>query len=202
MLFYLLQGVDMAVREVIKMGHPTLRKVAVELSEKEILSDEIRQLVSDMYETMEKYEGIGIAAPQVNVSKSLAIVGIPTSDDEEDESENSRYPNTPKIKSYVVINPKITVLEDAKVGMWEGCLSVPGLRGYVERPSKVKIDFLDLNAKKQTIEAEGFLAIVFQHELDHLFGKLYIDRIEDTTKIAYNDTYDEFVLDNEDQESE
>ena len=90
-------------------------------------------------------------------------------------------------EAYIIFNPKITVLDKEKQGFWEGCLSVPGLRGYVERPRKVKIDYLDENADERTIEVEDFLATVFQHELDHLIGMLYVDRMEDVSTLMYED---------------
>ena len=177
----------MAVREVIKMGHPTLRKVAEPVSLDEIKSPEFKKLIEDMYDTMEEQEGIGIAAPQVNVSKQVAIVGMINDDDE--------------IETLVVINPKITPLTEDKSGNWEGCLSVPGLRGYVERPSHIKVEYIDLEGKTQTVEYNDFSAIVFQHECDHLEGKLYVDRITDMTKLAYLEEFSEFIEPTEESDS-
>ena len=86
----------------------------------------------------------------------------------------------------------MTILDDEKKGYWEGCLSVPGLRGYVERPQKIKVEFTDLDLKKQTLELDGFLATVFQHELDHLSGTLYIDKIKDTKHLSYEEEFIQF----------
>ncbi len=97
-----------------------------------------------------------------------------------------------KSEPLVFINPKITVLDGEMEKMQEGCLSVPGLRGFVERPSKVQIDYLDQEGDSQSLVAEGFLATVFQHELDHLFGRLYIDHVKDTTKLSYNEEFVQF----------
>lgn len=181
----------MAVREVLKMGHPTLRVKAEPIPVEELKSKDFKDLIADMLETMEEEEGIGIAAPQIGVSKQVAIVGVP--------KENPRYPDLPEDEEpevdfdiLVVINPTITVLDDTPSGFWEGCLSVPGLRGYVERPSKIKVDYTDIHGEKQVIEASGFAATVFQHELDHLDGVLYVDRVEDKTKLAFMDEYMEF----------
>jgi peptide deformylase len=182
----------MAVREVIRMGHPTLREKARPLSKEEILSKDTKQLVQDLFETMDEYEGIGIAAPQVGVAIQLAIIGI--------AEENPRYPDQAASKTYIVINPTITVLDETTQGFWEGCLSVPGLRGYVERPRKIRIDFLDMDARLNTIILEGFLSTVFQHELDHLTGTLYVDRIKDKTKLAFNEEYAKFIAQDDDQE--
>jgi len=183
----------MTVRKVIRMGHPVLREKSRPLSEEEILSSETQNFIKDLFDTMEKYEGIGIASPQVGVAWQLAIVGVPV--------DNPRYPDTPESDTYIVINPKVTILDKKKQGFWEGCLSVPGLRGYVERPRKIKVEFLDEKAQPQSLIVEDFIATVFQHELDHLNGKLYIDRIKDTKMLAYNEEFDEFWTE-EDEEDE
>lgn len=177
----------MAIRRVAQMGHPILRQVARELTPKEIRSPEIRALVADMLETMHDYGGIGLAAPQVRESVQLALVEV--------DPENERYQGLALGDGQplmVVINPKITVLDPTEQKYWEGCLSVDGLRGLVPRPRKIRVDFLDLDAKPQSVEAEGFLATVFQHEIDHLFGKLFIDRIQDTTKLAFLAEYERY----------
>lgn len=180
----------MAIRKVARMGHPVLRKKARELSKQEILSHETRLLVRDMIETMAEYGGIGIAAPQIHESQAVAIIDY----QEEGESEQ---PLT------VIINPKITVLDEKRQGFWEGCLSIPELRGLVYRPRKVQIDYLDLEAKPQKIVAEGYLATVFQHELDHLFGTLFIDRIEyapGKSPIAFTEEYSRYLAPQENDE--
>ena len=103
-------------------------------------------------------------------------------------------------EAFVIFNPEITILDEAEQGFWEGCLSVPGLRGFVERPRKIRVDFLDENAENRSIEVEDFLATVFQHELDHLIGKLYVDRMKDIGTLMFEDEMvfeelDEEVLD-------
>ena len=90
-------------------------------------------------------------------------------------------------EAFVIFNPTITILDDSEQGFWEGCLSVPGLRGFVERPRKIRVDFLDENAEPRSVEVENFLATVFQHELDHLVGKLYVDRMKDITTLMFED---------------
>jgi peptide deformylase len=90
-------------------------------------------------------------------------------------------------EEFVIFNPKITVIDETEQGFWEGCLSVPGLRGFVERPRSIRVDYLDENAKSKSIEIEDFLATVFQHELDHLIGKLYVDRMKDITTLMFED---------------
>jgi len=180
----------MAIRKVARMGHPVLRKKARELSKAEILSDETRLLVRDMIETMNEYGGIGIAAPQIHESVSVAIIDY-------QENEEDGQPLT------VVINPKITVLDETEKGNWEGCLSVPEIRGLVYRPIKVQIDYFDLKAQAQTIVADDFLATVFQHELDHLFGVLFIDRVRyepGKSPIAFMEEYNRYHAPDEDDD--
>lgn len=184
----------MPVREVIRMGHPTLRVKTTPFTKEEILSKETQDLIEDMFETMDDYDGIGLAAPQIDVPRQLAIVGVPVDSD--------RYPDAPESEQFVIINPVVTVIDETPQGFWEGCLSVPGLRGFVERPRKVKIEYLDEEANEQVIEVENFLATVFQHELDHLDGILYIDRISDTKKLSYNEEFDKFLAPNDEDEDE
>jgi peptide deformylase len=191
----------MAIRKVARMGHPVLREVARQLTKKEILSEDTRLLVRDLIETMEEYGGIGIAAPQVHEALAVAIIDFqedhPRYQKETAESENEPVPLT------VVINPKITVLDETIQSYWEGCLSVPEIRGLVKRPRKVRIDFLDLDAKPQSITAEGFLATVFQHELDHLFGTLFVDRVEFSpgkSPIAFTEEYSKYLTPKEDED--
>jgi peptide deformylase len=175
----------MTARKVIRMGHPTLRKVAdpVEISELKTL--EFKELLIDLYDTMKVEGGIGIAAPQINVSRQVALIELP--------ENNDRYGELEGTPLMVIINPVIKYLTEDKQGFWEGCLSVPGLRGFVERPSHIQVDYVNEHGEAKQIVVDEFLATVFQHELDHLFGKLYIDRITDTTKITYTEEFAEFI---------
>ena len=175
----------MAARKVIRMGHPTLRKVAELVDPKDLKTPEFKELLVDMYDTMKVEGGIGIAAPQINVSKQVTLIELP--------ENNERYGELEGTPLMVIINPVITYLTQDNQGFWEGCLSVPGLRGYVERPKSIRVDYINEHGEAKSIEADDFLATVFQHELDHLFGKLYIDRITDTTKITYTEEFAEFV---------
>ncbi|MDD9944918.1 MAG: peptide deformylase [Myxococcales bacterium] len=174
----------MAILKVARLGHPVLRQVARELPREEILSPAMRQLVADMKLTMAEYNGVGLAAPQVHCSVRAAVV--------EFGENNPRYEVEGPQPAIVFFNPRITVLDDTKAGFWEGCLSVPGMRGYVERPSKLQVDYLDEHAEPQTLSAEGFLATVLQHEFDHLDGILYVDRLADPTRFAFNEEYARF----------
>ncbi len=176
----------MAVREIIRMGHPTLRQPARPLSEAEIASAEIRELVDDMVETLHHAGGIGLAAPQIDVPLRLAIIEIPSGD-------GGRYGEIPAMPLTVFVNPGIEVLTDTRAGYWEGCLSVPGLRGWVERPQHVRVSARDLDGAPLALELRGFLATVFQHEFDHLDGRLYIDRMTDPTKLVFEEELERYL---------
>lgn len=169
----------MAVREIIRMGHPTLRQVARPLEREELSGPWLHELIRDMQETLPAAGGIGLAAPQVNVPVRLAIIEV--------TGGPSRYGAIETMPMTVFVNPVIEVLDPATEGYWEGCLSVPGLRGYVERPQHVRVDALDTDGKKFSLELQGFLATVFQHEFDHLDGKLYIDRLKDSRLLVFED---------------
>lgn len=172
----------MSILKTARMGHPVLQKRARELTKEEVNSLRIQQLIKDMHETMKEYSGIGLAATQVHESLQLAIIEF------SDESE--RYPNQGGQSFTVFINPKITVLDEALQGYWEGCLSVPELRGFVERPRKVQVDYWDETGKSQTLVAEGFLATVVQHELDHLEGILFVERLRDYKKLMFTEEFE------------
>ena len=176
----------MAVREIIRMGHPTLRTPARPLTDAEITSPETRRLVEDMIDTLHDAGGIGLAAPQIDVPVRLAIIEI--------DPEASRYGDIPPMPLTVFVNPRIEVLDEASAGFWEGCLSVPGLRGWVERPQHVRVRARDLDGRPLDLELRGFLATVFQHEFDHLDGRLYIDRMTDPTRLMFEEEFEQFVL--------
>ena len=137
----------MTVRKVIKMGNPLLREVAKEFTKDEILSEDMQDLITDMWDTMYAYDGIGLAAPQIGLSRQLAVIHL--------EEDSERYPELVESKKFIIFNPSISVLDE--------------------------------NAKENSIELEDFLATVFQHELDHLFGKLFVDRMEDISLLAYEE---------------
>ena len=174
----------MTIRDVTKMGNPILRKMAQPFTPQEILSSATQELLKDMNDTMIDCGGIGIAAPQIGVCSQVAIIKIP--------KDSSRYPQTSETELFTIFNPEIEILDQTLQGFWEGCLSVPGLRGYVERPRHIKIRFLDEFANSKELILEGFLATVFQHELDHLFGKLYIDRISNLEKLTFESEFEQF----------
>ena len=176
----------MAILKVAQMGNPVLRKIAKELDPSEIKSKEFQNLIQDMIETMEEYEGIGLAAPQVHQSVQLCLIQV--------SPENSRYRTSEAIPLQVICNPKITPLGSETSEMWEGCLSVHALRGLVRRPAKIRLQALDGQAKKIDWELEGLAATVVQHETDHLFGTLYVDKLVDTKQLAFLPEYQKYWM--------
>ena len=166
----------MAVRPILRIGDPRLRQVSEPVGEFD--TPELHQLIEDMFDTMAAADGAGLAAPQIGVLKRIMIFGIESS---------SRYQDVEVVPTTVLINPEFEVVDDSRQGFWEGCLSVPGMRGYVERPAGIRYRGYDQHGDRVEREADGFHAIVFQHEYDHLDGILYPDRLEDTTKFGFVD---------------
>lgn len=172
----------MPVKDIIRMGHPTLRKVAPPYPEAEIGSDDFQVLVADLKDTLAATgRGIGLAAPQIDVSYRVALIDIP--------GPNTRYGPVTPMPSTIYVNPSITVINESVAGYWEGCLSVPQMMGYVERPQHIRVDFLDVDGQSQSVELTGFLATVFQHEFDHLDGVLYVDRLKDTKLFSFDEEF-------------
>lgn len=171
----------MAVRRIIRMGHPTLRQVARPVQRSAIGSAALKRLIDDMVDTLHDYGGIGLAAPQIGESLRLAIIEI--------SGGPGRYGDIPEMPLTVFVNPEITVVDPGTAGYWEGCLSVPGLRGFVERPQHIRVSALTDSGSSRQLELKGFLATVFQHEFDHLDGKLYIDRLDDPARLVFEDEY-------------
>lgn len=157
------------VREIVLDGHPVLRKVAKKVDPKEIDDPLFQQLIDDMFETMYDEPGIGLAAPQVSRSIQLVVMGC---------KNEGGFPET------VLINPSIVYYGPEQVENWEGCLSVDGLRGKVTRPSLVRVNGLDRKGKALDFEATGLYAVCIQHELDHLIGKVFLDRMADMSTLT------------------
>ena len=174
----------MAILKVARLGHPVLREKCRDLTPTEIISEPIVRLVRDMRETMVEYGGVGLAAPQVHMPVRLALIEFGETSD--------RYDVETAQPLLIVFNASVTPLGDSTAGFWEGCLSVPGLRGYVERPGRVQVDYLDAEASPQSLVADGFLATVLQHELDHLDGILYVDRIQDPTRFSFIEEFQRY----------
>jgi peptide deformylase len=166
----------MTVREILKMGDPRLLRVAKPV--KQFSTPELSALIDDMFETMHAAQGAGLAAPQIGVDLALVIFGF---------KRNDRYPDAPPVPETVLINPQITPLGDELVDGWEGCLSVPGLRGVVPRFARIRYSGFDAQGRRIEREADGFHARVVQHECDHLDGVLYPMRIRDFTRFGFNE---------------
>ncbi|MEO5813045.1 MAG: peptide deformylase [Rhodanobacter sp.] len=166
------------IREILKMGDPRLLRIAPPVSKAMLGSDELRTIIADMLETMEAADGVGLAAPQIGVDLQLVVFGF-------DSSE--RYPDADAVPRTVLLNPVITPLSKDMEEGWEGCLSVPGLRGAVSRYSLIRYDGIDPQGAPIERTAEGFHARVVQHECDHLIGRLYPSRITDFSHFGYTD---------------
>jgi peptide deformylase len=162
------------VREILKMGDARLLRVAKPVHE--FNTPGLTELISDMFETMAAANGAGLAAPQIGVDLQLVIFGF---------THNERYPEAPPVPRTVLINPVITALGDEMVNGWEGCLSVPGLRGQVPRYARIRYSGFDPQGQPIEREADGFHARVVQHEVDHLIGRLYPTRMTDLTQLGF-----------------
>ncbi len=167
----------MTVREILKMGDARLLRVAQPVIRFD--TDDIHLLVSDMFDTMRAVNGAGLAAPQIGVDLQLVIFGT--------DSPNPRYPDAPLVPRTVLLNPVITPLGDEEEEGWEGCLSVPGLRGVVPRWSRIRYTGFDQYGDPIDRIVDGFHARVVQHECDHLIGKLYPMRVRDFTKFGFTE---------------
>jgi len=171
----------MAILKIARMGHPVLATPAQAVRDPK--NPEIRRLVNDMVETMMDANGAGLAAPQVHVPLRVVVFQAPDERADPDRCEEERFDHTAPLT--VLINPEIEVLDPEPEGGWEGCLSVPGLRGWVERPAHIRYRGFDLDGKLIERTARGFHARVVQHEVDHLDGRLYPSRMGDLSKLIF-----------------
>jgi peptide deformylase len=167
----------MTVREILKMGDPRLLRVAQQVEAFD--TDALHLLVSDMFDTMHAVNGAGLAAPQIGVDLQLVIFGT--------DAPNPRYPDAPVVPRTVLVNPVITPLGDEEEEGWEGCLSVPGLRGVVPRFARIRYTGFDPYGDPIDRTVGGFHARVVQHEVDHLWGKLYPMRIRDFSRFGFTE---------------
>jgi peptide deformylase len=166
----------MAIRDVLRMGHPVLRERAKPIEQ--FGTPELRALLEDMKETMAAKNGAGLAAPQIGVSQRVVIFGV---------DHNPRYPDAEPVPFTVLVNPKLVMLTRDVEEDWEGCLSVPGMRGVVPRYTKLRYSGFDVEGNPIERVAEGFHARVVQHECDHLDGILYPQRMTDLTRFGFNE---------------
>ncbi|MEL7003574.1 MAG: peptide deformylase [Bacteroidota bacterium] len=176
----------MAVVEVIKMGNPILRKVSEEVGLDKISSIEIQTLIDDLIDTMHHFEGAGIAAPQIGILKRVFVIGL--------QSGNSRYPNKDPFDLLTVVNPEIETINDEEIDSWEGCLSIPDIRGKLKRKKQVLLKGYDRDGQPFDRRLEGFAAIVAQHELDHLDGKLFIDQMKSMESLSFWEEYQKYWM--------
>ncbi|MEQ1622301.1 MAG: peptide deformylase [Methylococcales bacterium] len=166
------------VHDIAQLGAGVLRQTASPVND--VNTGEIRQLIEDMHNTLATSQGVGLAAPQIGVSKQVIIVA---------SRPTQRYPNAPLMAPTVMINPSFTQRSEEKDKDWEGCLSIPGIRALVPRYSRIAIHYLDEQGLPIALNLDGFIARVFQHEYDHLLGKVYLDRVEINSDIFAESEY-------------
>ncbi len=173
----------MAVRDIATVGHPVLRQPTRVLSVEELASAETQRLIDDLIDTMRHANGAGIAANQVHESVRIAVIEV---------NDNPRYPYKPRIPLTVLVNPALELLDDETVEINEGCLSVPNLRGNVFRHVTIRARYLDRHGVAHDETRRGLTAGTFQHECDHLDGKLFLDRVVDTTTLTTWEQFERF----------
>ena len=166
----------MSILKVTRLGHPVLRKRTEAIPVKKLKTPAMQKFIDDMVETMQEYDGVGLAADQVFSSKQVAVLEV---------GDNPRYPNKAKVPLTVLVNPKITPVSADMEEDWEGCLSIPDLRGCVPRYKAIRVQALDRHGKRLDFLAKNFHARVIQHEVDHLNGKVYLDRMRDFTTLTF-----------------
>ncbi len=170
----------MAIRKIATIGHPVLRQLARPLSREELAAPEMQRFIDDMVETMVDANGAGIAANQVYEPVQVCVIWV---------KNNPRYPYKPNVPLTILVNPMIESLTDDTFVNYEGCLSVPNLRGEVKRVTKIRVRAWDREGNPIDREVNGLTAGTFQHEVDHLNGKLFVDRVFDTTSLC---TWEQF----------
>lgn len=174
----------MPMLNIARLGHPKIRGGAVKVSKEELQSSEMQEFIDDLVETMRDAKGVGIAAPQVQVSKQIIAIEV--------SPANPRYPNQTEVSLTVLINPNIIEKSTETENGWEGCLSVPDLRGLVPRWTHVTVQGMDRHGKVVLFEAKGFHARVVQHEVDHLNGLVFLDRLPDLQTLTHLREYEQF----------
>ena len=166
----------MSILKTSKLGNPILRRVAEKVLLSVLKNPHTQELIDNMITTMREYDGVGLAAPQIHESLQIAVI---------EAENNNRYPNVPDIPLMVLVNPTVIHKSTEQQQGWEGCLSVEGFRGLVPRSKQVEIQYLDRTGKEQQLTADGFLAVVIQHEIDHLDGKVFLDRMDNLSTLTH-----------------
>lgn len=182
----------MAILKVARMGHPVLRAKAQPVPVAEIASPRIQRLIDDMFETMREYAGIGLAAPQVHEALRLFVAGVRSADVGPEITDDAEMPLV------TIINPQVTLLDEPTHAGWEGCLSIPDIRGLVPRAHEVRVAAYDRMGRKLSLVARGLPARVIQHETDHLDGILFFDRMPTLESLSFMDEYRRFWTEDED----
>ena len=175
----------MAILKVARLGHPVLRQPADPVPVAKIRTPEIQRLIDDMIETMREYNGAGLAATQVHVPKQICVIEV---------NGNPRYPDAAEVPLTVLINPRVTPLTEELEEGWEGCLSVPDMRGMVPRVTAVRLEAYDRDGAKVDLVAKEFFARVIQHETDHLHGIVYLDRMRDLSTLTHLAEWNKYWL--------
>lgn len=173
------------ILKVARLGHPIIRTKAQPVAVDKIQTHDFQKLLDDMVDTMHEYFGVGLAGPQVHLPLQVAVLEV---------EKHPRYPDMPSVPLTYIINPVVTVLETGKIDEYEGCLSIPDMRGMVPRFKKVHVKALGRNAEPLDFIAEDFHARVIQHETDHLKGEVYLDRMPDMRTLAHLAEWQRFVL--------
>jgi peptide deformylase len=168
----------MTMREIAQLGAEVLRQKAEAVAD--VRAAEVRQIIADMQATLAGTQGVGIAAPQISESKRIMIVA---------SRPTPRYPHAPRMEPTVMINPEFEALSDHKEKDWEGCLSIPGIRALVPRYREILIRYTDQQGEWVELRLDGFVARIFQHEYDHLEGRVYLDSVEDNRDIVSESEY-------------
>jgi peptide deformylase len=175
----------MAILKVARLGHPVLRQPAEPVPVAKIRSPEIQRLIDDMIETMREYNGAGLAATQVHVPRQICVIEV---------NGNPRYPDAAEVPLTVLVNPRVTPMTEEMEEGWEGCLSVPDMRGMVPRATAVRLEAYDRDGQKIDLVAKDFFARVIQHETDHLHGIVYLDRMRDLSTLTHLAEWNKYWL--------
>ncbi len=186
----------MAILKVSRLGHPVLRTVAQPIDPKTIGTPAVQRLIDDMFDTMREYSGVGLAAPQVHESVRVFVAGIRSKPIGVEISDDEEMP------LMALVNPEITLVGASNELGWEGCLSIPDIRGRVPRSPTIKVKALDRTGRAITFTARGFPARVIQHEFDHLDGILFFDRMKTFESLSYLEEYDRYWVRHPDDDGE
>ncbi len=173
------------ILKVARLGHPVIRTPAQPVDPAQIGTPEFQRLLDDMVETMHEYNGVGLAAPQIHLSLQLAVLEV---------ERHPRYPDAPSVPLTFLINPEVTITDRATVDEWEGCLSVPEMRGVAPRYRELRVRALGRDGEPLDFVARDFHARVIQHETDHLRGEVYLDRMRDMRTLAHLAEWGRFAL--------